>query len=175
MRLKYFLLVSIPAILALSASGQSRDEKYIAFIRKTFQETNSEQNLEQVRVENEELTDEVPDGGVTLTGFFKGENLLKIELWTGLSYGIYKIEYYFSGDSLIFVYATERHFRQSGDTLDHSKVDLIFEGRYYFKNENQISKSTKGIWNSANDREQSLIPDSKNYQKFLYTKKKNAS
>jgi hypothetical protein len=154
------------------ASAQSPARGDIEYIRKVFTQINSQKDLKKITVENEDLTDEVPDGGISLVGFFKDKSLLKIEEWAGLSYGTVQIEYYFDKDGLIFVYVTERHFRQSGDSLNHSKIDLKFEGRYYFKNALLIHKITTGIgfWNDSNDGVQSLLLDSKNYLKLLYSK-----
>jgi hypothetical protein len=169
------LLSLVSLLLVISTKGQTKEEENIAFIRKVFQQTNAEKNLTQVKLENEELTDELPDGGISLTGYFKEQALLKIELWTGLSYGILQIEYYFSNDSLLFAYVTEKHFRQSADSVDYSKPELVFEGRYYYKKEKPINKSPKGkgFWNNSSDGEKSLLPDSRNYLKLLYAKKKN--
>lgn len=174
--LKSIFLISLAIFLLASAAwGQSSTENSIRYIREIFTQINSEKSLEQLKIEDEELTDEAPDGGVSLVGFFKNKQLLKIEQWTGLSYGTLQIAYYFHDDSLIFVYVQERHFKQSGDSLDHSKIESKFEGRYYFRNDNLIHKTTKGsgFWSQSNDSVSSLLPDSKNYLKFLYSKKNN--
>jgi len=174
-KLSKLLLFFALLVNAGIVDAQIPNKESIKNIRNIFQQINSQKNLEQFKVENEELTDEVPDGGVSLIGFFKDKRLQKVEQWAGLSHGTIQIEYYFNKDSLIFVYVTEKHFRRSGDTLNHSKIDLKFEGRYYFKDDILIYKATKGhgFWNDSNDSVQSLLPDSKHYLKFLYSKKNN--
>jgi hypothetical protein len=174
--LQPIILITIIFFLGASNSrAQTSLDKNIQHIRNVFTQINSQTNLQQIIIENEELIDEVPDGGISLTGFFKNKKILKIEQWVGLSYGIHQIEFYFDNDSLIFVYVKEQHFRPSDDSIDHSKIDLKFEGRYYFKNDTLIHQTTKGIgfWSESNDGVSSLLPDSKNYQKFLYSKKNN--
>lgn len=169
------LFIIIFFLGASSSKAQTSIEKNIRYIRNVVTQINSQKNLKQVKIENEELTDEVPDGGISLTGYLTNKKILKIKQWAGLSYGTHQIEYYFDNDSLIFVYVKEKHLRTSSDSIDHSKIDLKFEGRYYFKNDILIHKSIKGsgFWNESNDGVSSLLPDSKNYLRFLYSKKNN--
>jgi len=166
-------LLFIFLLAAAGAAAQASIDKDIRYIRNIFNKVNAEKNLEQVGFENEELSDEVPDGGMSLTGFFKKNKILKIEHWAGLSYGTQRVEYYFDRDSLIFVYVMEQHFRLSGDSIDHSKQDLAFEGRYYFRNAALIHQVTKGtgFWNESDDAVSGLLPGSKNYLRFLYSRK----
>lgn len=170
-----FLFTAIFFLATSSSRAQTSIEKDIRHIRSVFNQINTEKNLQQLELENEELTDETPDGGISLTGYFKNKQILKIVQWTGLSYGTHQVEYYFEKDSLVFVYVKEHHFRSSGNSIDHSKIDLKFEGRYYFKNDTLIKKTSKGtsFWSESNDGVSSLLPDSKNYLKFLYSKKNN--
>jgi len=166
------LLFIFLILFVTSTKAQTKDES-IGLIRKIFQQTNSEKDLTRIQLENDELTDEVPDGGVSLTGYFKDQVLLKISLWIGLSYGISEVEYYFNKDSLLFAYVTEKHFRNTADTINYSKADIKFEGRYYYKNGKLIYKTTKGngFWNSSTDSEESLPADANNYLRILYIKK----
>jgi hypothetical protein len=174
--LPFKLLFNFILLLVVSsASAQVSTAENIKYIRNVFTQINSQKNLDQLKLENEELTEEATDGGVSMIGFFKEKTLLKVEQWAWLSYGTIQIEYYFDKDSLIFVYVTENHFRQSGDSLDHSKIEVKFEGRYYLKNDKLIHKTTKGsgFWSDSTDGVQSLLEDSKTYLKFLYSKKNN--
>jgi hypothetical protein len=173
MNLKYSILLFLFfTCVVIPVMAQTKDES-IGLIRKIFRQTNAEKNLTAIKIENEELTGEVPDGGVSITGYFKDQSLLKISLWTGLSYGIQETEYYFTNDTLIFAHVTEKHFRVNADKVDYSKVDLKFEGRYYYKNNELIDKITKGdgFWNSSEEGEKKLPVDSHNYAGLLYIKR----
>lgn len=173
LRTKFLFAIIVVFATTMSRAQVSTGES-VKYIRSVFKKINSDQNLVKLKIENEELTDEPLDGGASLIGFFNDKKLLKIEQWAGLSYGSLQIEYYFSNDSLIFSYVKEGHFRPSGDSLDHSTIDTKFEGRFYFRNDKLIHQTIKGngFWNEANDGVSSLLPDSNNYLKFLYSKKK---
>jgi hypothetical protein len=170
-----FLFSFIFLIHAGIGRTQISTNENIKYIRSVFKQINSEKNLKQLKLENEELSDEVFDGGISLIGFFRNKKILKIEQWAGLSYGTSQIDYYFDKDSLVFVYVIEKHFRQTGDTIDHSKTDTKFEGRYYYKNDKLIHISAKGsgLWSQSDDAVKSLLPDSKDFFRLLNSKRNN--
>ena len=81
-----------------------------------------------------------------LTGFYKDKEIKKIYEWIGLSNGINIKEFYFDSGQLIFVY--ERFdsfiFDDRKKEFDFTKTKTIFEGRYYFKDNNLFKRYTKG-------------------------------
>jgi hypothetical protein len=168
-----FIICFILLLPAGFANAQKITEERIKYIRNVYKEINSQKDLQQVKLEDEEIAEEMLDGGASLTGYFKDKKLLKIVQWIGPSYGAIQIEYYFNKNSLIFAYVTEKHFRVIGDSVDHGKLDVTFEGRYYYNKDKLISKTAKGngFWIDADDGVQSLLPDSKTYLKLLYSKK----
>ena len=115
--------------------------KMVEEIRKRFQQINSEEGLQQVKMEDaEEILGHATDGGATLTGYFKKDTLKKIIEWVGLSNRVIQTEYYLDNGRLLFVYSTEKQYayNDSLQTLDYAKLVPSFQGRYYFNNENLI-------------------------------------
>ena len=147
----------------------------IARIRKVFSEVNSDTRLKKVVLDAEDFLQETPDGGASLTGYFSKTSLVKITSWIGLSYGIQQIDFYFDGKGLIFCYVSERHFKLTDAGTDLRRTNLVFEGRYYFKNDKllQTKRNGSGFWDK--ESEAGIIPNSKEYYKILMTKKYNAS
>jgi len=129
------------------SAQQSKDDK-VASIRELFNQINGDSTLHKITLENEEVVgEEYPDDGIELTGYFKGDTLCKMVVWTGLSYAVIKESYYFKGSALQFVYETEEDFAEAkppGSGLNHKKLVHAFEGRYYFDQDKAFTILTKG-------------------------------
>ena len=87
---------------------------------------------------------QMTDGGGELTGYFKNGIIQKMTREIGLSYGIETHNYYFSNGKVVFIYETLMGFIYKGDSVDHSKTELNFIGRYYFQNNKLIDSETTG-------------------------------
>jgi hypothetical protein len=142
----------------------------LSHIKSVFNKVNSDTHLKKVVLENEEFLDQTTDDGASLTGYFAGDSLVKIIFWIGLSYGIQQTDYYYDNNALVFCYVTERHFRLTKTDLDHTKTDIVFEGRYYYNNSSLLEKKTtgSGFWDKENEKV--IIPDSKEYFKRVTQK-----
>jgi hypothetical protein len=142
---KSFIFFALALASFLVSYGQTKDD-LIKNIRQSFQKINSDTTLTIVKLQNEDIPGEKTDGGEELTGYFKGTSVFKIYDWIGLSFGVKQYEYYFRNDQLIFIYETEKgfHINDSLGIMDQSKLDLIFEGRYYLDKGNLIERKIKG-------------------------------
>ena len=80
-------------ISCLIVHGQERED-IIKKIRKDFKDINADTTLKKISLDGEEFRDHVPDGGGELTGFFKGDSIVKVAEWIGLSYGNRTTEFY---------------------------------------------------------------------------------
>jgi hypothetical protein len=133
-----FLLIS-----SLGAHCQARED-IIKKIRKDFAEINADTTLKKISLENEEFLENVPDGGGELTGFFKGDSIVKIFEWIGLSYGNRTREFYYKHDRLFFIFEKFEPFVEKNGELDRRKVKTSFEGRYYFSSEKLVEQKISG-------------------------------
>lgn len=144
--IKLLLVVLIVPFLGVS---QNIDETILK-IRKEFQRINSNTTLKKIDLYNEEFMEYIPDGGGQITGCFENDDLVKITEWMGPSYGVIITEYYLKDGDIFFAYQKENKFKDvfdaSGDWMhfDTSKLEIKFEGRYYFENRKLIKELNKG-------------------------------
>jgi len=125
--------------------GQTKNDK-VRNIRDKFRTINSEAGYLTKMLTNEQFLEHMTDGGGHLTGYFKNGQIKKIIEWIGLSYCVRTFEYYFWDGQLIFVYEKEEDFPyiEATGSLDHTKLELAFEGRYYFDNGKLIETKVTG-------------------------------
>jgi len=125
--------------------GQSKEAK-IKDIRSLFQKINSDNTLKVIKLENEDIPGPALDNGQSLTAFYKGNTIYKIQAWVGLSYAIREYEFYLKDSQVFFVYEKESDFpsNEAKATLDHSKTVVAFEARYYLYQNKIIDVKSKG-------------------------------
>jgi len=141
------MLICFLAITAFLHSGAQSKAIIIAAIRKDFQAINTDETLAKKTLSDEEFTENVPDGGCELTGYYKKDSIVKIVEWIGLSYGNRTREFYFKKGRLFFVYERFESFVIKDSTegeIDHSQVTTTFEGRYYFNMDKLIGQKVSG-------------------------------
>ena len=97
---------------------------------------------------------------------------MKINEWIGLSYGTIEIEYYFDKSQLIFAYAREKQFKLTDEGIDPNKLDLNFEGRYYFSNNKLIDTKRigTGVWDVGQDKSTELKEEASRFSKLLLSR-----
>ena len=82
-----------------------------------------------------EISEEATDGGMTLTGYYKNDTLLRMHFWVALFDGIWDCNYYYQNNALI--YANEKNKAYVVDsakqTIDYNHTNLKTENRFYFK------------------------------------------
>lgn len=115
-------------------------------ILKSVQLIDSTKDYEIITLNNEEFLGHTTDGGGQLTGYFKDNEVSKIIERVGLSYGAMNLEYYFLNGKLIFVNEREGNFPDSNNdgTLNHTKLETVFQKHYYFHEEKLIDSQTTG-------------------------------
>lgn len=107
---------------------------------------NHDSALKQITLTNEEWMTEMPDGGGSLTGYYKNKLLVKVVRWVGYSNGVEIVEFYFSNNELIFVYEQSDRFfyDEKKNVLRTDSLERAFEGRYYFSGKKMIDYTTLG-------------------------------
>lgn len=135
------LLVPFSSIL----KGQGNDP-IIKDIREAVQKINIDKSLKSVKLENEQISNDIPDGGCSLTGYFKGKVICKMDFWVGLSYCIRQYSLYLNKKGApVFIYETEQDFPENKKGgLDYDKIIPVFEARYYLQNGKTIDIRLKG-------------------------------
>jgi hypothetical protein len=110
MRNFHFISLTFFAVLTLTnAYGQDKQDKTaaIAHIRQVFQQINSYKNYRVISIDDsEEFLGHATDNGGSLDGYYKGDSLMKIVAWVGLSNRVVQHEYYFNKGKLVFVQRT---------------------------------------------------------------------
>ena len=152
--------------------GQTAER--IAAVRKKVEAINTEKSYQIKKLDNDyfvNVKNEATDGGQELSGYYKNGKLKKIVYSVGLSYGMKTSEYFFSNDELIFVFEKQDQFADIKDQsnqvtgLDHTKLESIYTGRFYFENSKlfSIKQTGKEIFTKMDkkSKEAKLLKDSK--------------
>jgi hypothetical protein len=160
-----------------------KDEK-IKAIRKIVKSIDSDTNYTLKKLDNEYFVNkknEMTDGGQELTGYYKNGQIRKIIYGVGLSYGMKTFEYYFLENELIFVFEKQDTYLQLRDSsgeitgFDYTKLEPVFEGRYYFNKTKLIETKNKGkewfVKNEEDNKEREFLEDSKSFIEELKKKK----
>ena len=170
MKTKLFLLTFFTFTTLLF--GQTAER--IAAVRKKVEAINTEKSYQIKKLDNDyfvNVKNEAPDGGQELSGYYKNGKLKKIVYTVGLSYGRKTSEYFFSNDELIFVFEKQNQFADIKNKsnqltgLDHTKLESVYTGRFYFENSKlfSIKQTGKEIFRKMdkNSKEAKLLKDSK--------------
>ncbi|MDN3655097.1 hypothetical protein QWZ08_05640 [Ferruginibacter paludis] len=167
------LLLLLFACFCNHSFAQSENAK-IKAIQQVYNRTNQITGFKKIMLENEAFLENVPDGGGSLTGYFKKGMLYKIKEWIGLSYGVVETEYYLSKNTLVFAYVKERHFKTVNDKVDYKTTIPAYEGRFYFDQSKLLRtiRKGKGMWDSGQESILSLHENAKRYIDLLYKKNK---
>lgn len=165
-------LIALALILFSSISCAQTKDSLIKNIRQVYNSINSDKSLKIVKLEDEEeFLGNITDGGGSLTGYFKGNEILKIHIWIGLSYGVSQFEYYFDNGKLFFVYEKEEDFARKGDnaSLDYTKLNWAFEGRYYIDQTKGIEQKIIGkrLMDASEFDIKETLKDLMSYKKLL--------
>jgi hypothetical protein len=157
MKLRIIILLLLTLGILTTAFGQTKENK-IKDIRNKFQTINSDTGYSTKTLINEQFLENMPDGGSELTGYFKNGQIKKIFEQIGISYCIRTFEYYFWDERLIFVYEKEEDFPfdEATGSLDFTKTELSFEGRYYFDSGKLFETKVTGQKRIAYDKEMDL-------------------
>ena len=181
MKIKLFLLTFLTLTTLLF--GQTAER--IAAVRKKVEAINTEKSYQIKNLDNDyfvNVKNEATDGGQELSGYYKNGKLKKIVSTFGLSYGMKTCEYFFSDEELIFVFEKQDQFAAIKDQsnqvtgLDHTKLESVYTGRYYFENAKLFSarKTGQEIFGKIEkkSKEAELLKDSKLFRLELENAKR---
>ncbi|MFA6023587.1 MAG: hypothetical protein WC781_05855 [Candidatus Pacearchaeota archaeon] len=142
-----FILI-IVVLFVFFISQKSREKKVVQIknIQDKVQLIDSEKGYQVKILNNEQFLDQMTDGGGQLIGYLKDGKVVKIVEQLGLSYAVKTYRYYFSEDQLILVYEKDENFpyNETTQALNYTKLELAFEGRYFFEKEKLIDTQTTG-------------------------------
>lgn len=181
MTLNKFIVLAFFYLLTLLTTtyGQGKQDKSFTLvqIKNLCRQINNYKNYKTVIFDDaEEFLGHGTDNGGSLTGYFKNDTLKKIVEWIGLSNKVIQNEYYLDRGKLVFVYSTESRYRYNDSTqsFDYSKLDNIFKGRYYFRNDKLIDtilSNKQDIYTTQEDAE-NFLTSSRNYLKLFSAHRK---
>lgn len=160
-----------------TSHAKQKDTEAIEEIREHFKWINEQDDFVVSELNSEDFLDHTPDGGALLQGFYKNDVLYKIVEVIGVSYANLTTEYYFWDNKLIFVYDTEKHFKEIFDSsgnfieLDFTTTELKYESRRYFENENEIKCINNDLRETQNDDDKDFIVNVKMLKPQLDNKK----
>jgi hypothetical protein len=158
----------------ISGCHTQTKEDQIRQIRISYLKINNDRSLKTIKLENEDfLPDEAPDGGCSLTGYYKNDTLYKMSAWIGISYCVRQYDFYLNNGKPVFIFETERDFPEKADgTLDYNTLKPAFEGRYYLDDEKVIDIKLKGEKRSdekpTSAYVKGLVTEAASYKKLLY-------
>lgn len=174
MRITTYILTLVLTLSISSVWGQN-NIVLTEIIQRVVKGINNDTSLKSFELDNDYFINEgnVSDGGISLTGYSKNGDILKIVSWIGLSMGNEIIEFYYKSGKLIFVYE-EFHsfvFDEVKDEHRHDTVEISFKGRYYFNKNKLIDYVTTGhnrFENDTIDPEQTLLKESEANRLLLF-------
>ncbi|MFT5823848.1 MAG: rhodanese-related sulfurtransferase [Crocinitomix sp.] len=168
---KHILLVVVIAIAQLTYSQTK--EVQIQTIREQFKIINADSAYQVRTIFGDDI--EIPScNGADLKGYYQGDQLKRANLFVGKSNGIYFTEYYYWNNVLFFVYEVEETFYYDveNDAFNYDSISNLYEGRYYFAENELIKTKYKGTaFNSEVEQDSivgpKLIDQSKEYAEHL--------
>ncbi len=168
--------VNILIIITGSAFGQGFNERHPEV--RTFTESvdGKLQTYSQVILDNDEFMEQMTDGGGRLTGYFSGNEVRKINVTVGVSYGKYEFDYYFKNSKLYYIVESFKQYAYDvdTDTWNYSKMEQTFNGDYLFQPD--FDYETLGHNRFKNDEldPEEVLKDEANGYLILLKNKKNA-
>lgn len=166
-------------LLILFASGSLYAQQATLAAKKIDAKVASIDKMKGVAVKilrDRDVSDEATDGGMTLTGYYKNDTLLRINFWVALFDGIWDCNYYYQNDSLI--YASEKHKTYLVDsakqTIDYNHTNLKGENRFYIDNGKLVKKYFGAGAPDADLPDEKIVAEVHKYVDDYYMKLKKA-
>ena len=113
-------------------------------IKKEVEEINNTKNFKIKTIPNDYFVDvknKATDNGQELKGYYKNNQLRKINHFVGLSSWNIITEYFYKDNQLIFV--LESKYQSVNENGFLNKPKLLYKNRYYFNNNKLIKKIEK--------------------------------
>ncbi|RYY38669.1 MAG: hypothetical protein EOO08_13765 [Chitinophagaceae bacterium] len=141
-------------LLCASAAPAQKPDLLLSAVRQQYNRIQSLRDLRVVSLDAEDFLSNNPDNGASLKGYFRGDTLLKIVEWIGLSDRVRQTEYYLQNGKLLFVYACENRYAlsASGDGIDPTRFASGTCSRFYY-DRGRLFRQTGDKVSSANFHE----------------------
>ena len=132
------LAAMLSVFISANLFGQGKEDftKKLSDIRLKYSKIDSYKSYVLVVIDDaESFLEHATDNGAQLTGYFKGDSLLKVVEEAGLSNRYVQNKYYLENDKLFFVYSNDSSYKfdDSTETFDYSKLIFTSGGKYYFE------------------------------------------
>jgi hypothetical protein len=134
MKILFTFIAAIISVYSVSAQGLfDRHPDLVPFTKDVNSDLAS---MEKVVLDNEHFLDQPMDGGIELVGYFKKNEIQKISISVGLSYGNQTTQFYFKDSKLYYVNETFDQFEYDNKTgsLNYSVTETVYNGHYLFSN-----------------------------------------
>jgi len=136
----YILILLALVLISLNLFSQGKEDfmKKLFDIKLKYIKINSYGSYKLIAIDDAEVfLGLAVDNGAELTGYFKGDTLVKVVEQVGLSNRIIQNEYFLENNKLFFVYSSDSiyAFNDSTQAFDYSKLKFKSDGKYYFENE----------------------------------------
>jgi len=157
-------------------SGDFADTAIIKEKQRIVKSIDNIRLKDSLELENEDFMENMTDGGGSLVGYFINGELVKINEWVGLSYGIMQHNFYFHKGLLIYVRETEDDFYVDDSSgTDQSRFGQHFQGDYYFSGNKLIDMVTLGhnrFEIDTNDPEKEFLQTAAGYRKIILNRQR---
>jgi hypothetical protein len=180
---RHFIALTLFALITLTnAYGQDTKDKTatISQIRQVFQQINGYKNYMVVTIDDSEaFLGHATDNGGSLKGYYKGDSLVKMMEWIGLSNRVVQNEYYFDKGKLVFVYSTNSRCKSNDKTgeIDCSTFIRVSTARYYFSKDKLIEAilSDKEEAKTKQQDAADFLTSAMEYRKLLTARRRNSA
>lgn len=121
-------------LLGLACLGQGGSTRaQLARIKAEYRRINTIKGLRVDSLDADRFLEQAPDNGATLTGYFKGDSLLKMVAWIGLSNQVVQRDYYCRDGRPFFILVTVTPYGYDPkcEAIDYDHPGKPYSFRYY--------------------------------------------
>ena len=160
-------IVFIPLFIKAQTGFYDRNTKLNGYLDSISNIT----GFDSLVLNNYELSEQLPDGGASVIGYYHNSKLIKLKSWFGLSYGVISREYFLKNDSLFLVIEQFNGYLYDDELngFNYTKFDISYNGWFVFKNNLLIDMTSLGHGRFEDD---SLNPERILLEEFNAYKKK---
>ena len=167
------LVILFSSFFSVSVVGAQTLEAKIEKIRVEVNHISLDSNYKTKTIENDEIpayAEHGTDGGMSVTGYYKKGELVKIVEWVGLSHYVLISEYYLYKRDIIFVFVQEKDFPyvDSTGSFDYTHFKSGPESRFYLAKGKLLKSEYHGDPRILAEDIPQMISDCKEYKKLLF-------
>lgn len=130
------IIVTIVLCFMGASCFAQKKTKDITAIRTSVEAINKDSNYTTKSIDAAFFLENMPDNGGSITGYFKDGQLMKIDVYIGLSSCVTRTTFYLEDTILIFAYTQAKNYYYDDDkgVFDYANQTLTMESRYYYTN-----------------------------------------